>query len=327
MIILPNIDSKIWDIQYKALDILKEYQDTGKIVVDLNTEGPDSREVGLYELLDYIVDKFNIDKSQIEIHTSNQLEKHPDYAIKHYWPYQLGVCNNFVKNKKFPDKKFDTNFKKFGLFIGRLNSNRLELLNEIHNYYQDHSLYTCHYDRDLQFNRPHVGVNEMIQNSKDWHLISQCLQTLSECPIKLEEINEYPIVSPAHMNISKVYHNFFVELVAETYFTGKLFFPSEKTWRPIILKTPFIIQGPQNHLQNLKKLGFQTFDKWWNEGYSEDPADYQVTEIKKNLELISQWSTSKIKKVYQNMKPVLENNFECMQNLSPADFKRVFGYE
>ena len=129
------------------------------------------------------------------------------------------------------------------------------------------------------------------------------------------------------MNISKMYHNFFVEIVVETYFTGSTFFPTEKTWRPILLKTPFIVQGPQDYLSNLKKLGFQTFDKWWDEGYSEDPADHQIVEIQKVIDTIGNWSESKIQKVYNDMKPVLDNNFECMQNLSSADFKEVFAYE
>ena len=129
------------------------------------------------------------------------------------------------------------------------------------------------------------------------------------------------------MNISKVYHRFFVEIVAETYFTGETFYPTEKIWRPILLRTPFIVQGSQNYLHNLKKLGFQTFDKWWDEGYSEDPSDYQISEVQKVIDTISKWTISKMQKVYNDMKPIIHNNFECMQNLSDSDFRRVFDYE
>lgn len=327
MIEIPNIDSKIWNFEFKVVDILKEYTDSGKIVINLNAEGPDNHALGLYELLDYIVDVYNIDPAKIEIHTCNQIEKHARYAIKYTPPLYVEECNDFINANLFPDKTFDSEFKTFGLFIGRLNSYRLELLNLVHKSYKNHSLYTCHYDREIEFHRPYSSISKLIKNGKDWSLISECVQTLSECPFQIETVESYPILTPTHMNIAKVYHNFFVEIVAETYFTGNTFYPTEKTWRPILLKTPFIVQGPQDYLYNLKKLGFQTFDKWWDEGYSEDPADYQIVEIQKVIDTISKWSDSKIQKVYNDMKPVLDNNFECMQNLSSEDFKRVFEYE
>lgn len=328
MIQIPNIDSKIWNFQYKVVDILQEYQSTGRIIIELDSEGPDIQSLGLYELLDYIVDSFDIDHAVIEILTCNQLEQHQTYKIKRNPPlYIKKECNNFEKINIFQNKTFNSDFKTFGMFVGRLNGYRLELLNLLHRNFKHQSLYTCHYDRKLEFHLPHNGVTELLKNNKDWNLLAECIETLSECPFTIEHVDSYPILSPAHMNISKVYHNFFVEIVAETYFTGETFYPTEKIWRPILLRTPFIVQGPQNYLNNLKKLGFQTFDKWWDEGYSEDPSDYQISEIQKVIDTISKWSTSKMEKVYHDMKPTIDNNFECMQNLSDADFKRVFEYE
>ena len=327
MINLPNIDSIIWNFEFKVVDILKEYEDTGKIIIDLNAEGPDNHALGLYKLLDYIVDVYDIDPAKIEIYTCNQIETHHAYKIKRNPPLYVEECNDFVNANFFPDKTFDSGFKIFAMFIGRLNNYRLELLNFLHNKHKKHSLYTCHYDRKRDFHRPHCGITNLIQNNKDWSLVSECIQTLSECPFQIETVETCPILTPANMNISKVYHNFFVEIVAETYFTGNTFYPTEKTWRPILLKTPFIVQGPQDYLNNLKKLGFQTFEKWWDEGYTEDPADYQIVEIEKVITTISKWSDRKIQKVYRDMKPVLDNNFQCMQNLSSADFRRVFEYE
>ena len=44
-----------------------------------------------------------------------------------------------------------------------------------------------------------------------------------------------------------------------------------------MLLTPFIVQGSQWFLHRLRDMGFQTFDRWWDEGYSEDPANHQPT--------------------------------------------------
>jgi len=326
MISVPNMDNKIWNFEYKVVDMLKEYSDTGKIVVDLDTEGPDLNEIGLLPLLDYMVDVYDIDPKKITIMTSNQIETNQKYTIDLHAPHLMEPCNNFISNNVFPKKTFDANFKTFGLFIGRLNKYRLELLAELHTKHKSKSLYTCHYDRIKEYHRPHCGITDLINDGREWNTIIECVQTLSECPFISDIVESFPILTPAHMNISKVYHNFFIDIVAESYSTGVAFLPSEKIWRPLLLNTPFIVQGPHNYIKNLQKLGFQSFDKWWNEGYSEDPAEYQVLEIKKIICEISDWSDRKVQRVYNDMKPILDNNFECMRNLTDKKFQQVFGY-
>jgi hypothetical protein len=119
------------------------------------------------------------------------------------------------------------------------------------------------------------------------------------------------------------YNDFFVEIACESYFTGKTFFPTEKTWRAITMRTPFIIQGPQNYLKNLKLLGFKTFDRWWDEGYSEDPADYQPLEILKVIEYLNTKTLDEIYNMYLEMHDILEHNYQTLQSLKTEDFFKV----
>ena len=156
--------------------------------------------------------------------------------------------------------------------------------------------------------------------------LDDAVALIKTSPITFEKVS-YPMLEDQHCNIQTCYSDFFVEICCETFYSGNTFFPTEKTWRAIASGTPFIIQGPQWYLHNLRKLGFRTFDKWWDEGYSEDPSDWQPQEIIKVIRTIGDWSTTKMQKVYNDMKPVIDNNFECMQNLSDSDFKRVFEYE
>ena len=82
MILLENIDGKIWHIETKVVDMVKEYQDQGKLIISLNSEGPCCEALGLYKILDHMCEKFNIDKTNITIETGNQLESHQFYNIK-----------------------------------------------------------------------------------------------------------------------------------------------------------------------------------------------------------------------------------------------------
>jgi len=126
-----------------------------------------------------------------------------------------------------------------------------------------------------------------------------------------------------HNNFYDSYNNFFVEVVCETFFSGETFFPTEKTWRPIILKTPFIVQGPTGYLKNLRKLGFKTFSEFWDEGYDEDPPNWSYKEIIKVIEDLSSKSNDEIQRMYIAMQDILEHNYNTLLNLTREDFEKL----
>jgi hypothetical protein len=330
MIKLPNIDGLIWNIEYRTADILKEFNQTKKIDIDLNREGPCAEKLGLYKLLDHLTSQFNIGKNKITIHTCNQIEQHSEYQIKKYIPLYIPETNNFYNQNKhnFKSKTFDATFKKFGLFIGRSNWIRLWLASEIYHGYRNDTEMTFHYNRDLEFHRSHCGIDGLINHNIDLSMLDKIAVLINASPITLDSVLEkYPILSPVHLNIAKVYHNFFCEIVCETYFTGTTFYPTEKIWRPIMLKTPFIVCGPQNYLENLKRLGFKTFDAWWSEGYSIDPHNYQPIEILSIIKDLSCKTADELAQMYQEMQPVLEHNLSTLQSLTAKDFKHIFNYK
>jgi len=329
MIHLPNIDGLIWNLEYHTASMLAEYNQTQRIELNLNQEGPCANAIGLYRLLDHITGLFDIPKNKVSICTSNQIEHHDQYKIVKYPPLYIPETNDFYNQNKhnFKPKTFDSAFKTFGLFIGRSNWIRLWLASELHSNYHDKTVMTFHYNRDIDFHRPHCGVDELMNQNVDLSLLDQVSQLLQASPITVDAIlEEYPMLSPAHLNIAKVYHNFFCEIICETYFSGTSFYPTEKIWRPIMLKTPFIVHGPQNYLANLKRLGFKTFDQWWSEGYESDTPDYQPVEILKIINDLSKKSTVELSQMYQEMQPVLDHNLATLQSLKPEDFHRVFNY-
>lgn len=124
------------------------------------------------------------------------------------------------------------------------------------------------------------------------------------------------------LNISKVYNTFFVDVVCETFSEGRTFFPTEKIWRPIICKTPFIVQGPVNYLHNLKQLGFKTFNDWWDESYDEDGGLTAIETIKRNINMLS---TRDVAHMYTEMQDILEHNFQRLTELTSRDFTRIYG--
>ena len=89
-----------------------------------------------------------------------------------------------------------------------------------------------------------------------------------------------------------------------------------------MLSTPFIVQGPQWYLHRLRDLGFQTFDRWWDEGYAEDPADHQPHEIVKVINQLKTKSITELSKMYTEMQPVLAHNKKRFLELKSEDFNK-----
>jgi hypothetical protein len=327
-IVLPNTDGKIWEIEHKVVDIISILSKHGNCIVDLNNEGPCADSLQLYNLLDYICDRFSINKSCIEIVTCNQIESHSEYKITIRPPLYVNETQEFYRynHNSFFNKSFE-NIKPIGMFIGRSNFLRLQLASDIYYRYQNQVEMTFHYDRALDFHRPHCGIEDLINQGCGKNQILDSLVFLHQCPKKFpEEKISYPILTPSHLDICKYYHGFFCEIVCETYFSGNSFYPTEKIWRPLLMKTPFIVQGPKYFLDNLKKLGFKTFDQWWDEGHQHDSYDYQPNAIMRVVENILSLSNEELQQMYTEMLPVLQHNHDRFMDLQNAEFPKVFGY-
>ena len=328
MINLPNIDSTIWNVEKKIPEIVHAMLNHSHVIIALDREGPCAESLGLYELLDNLCAKFCINKQNIIIRTCNQLESHPFYTIQKLPPLYVSETQQFFQNNKwlFQAKTFDNDFKTFGIFIGRSNEFRLKLASLLYDVYPEKTNLTFHYDRALDFHRNHLGFEKTIQKPHTDQDIDRMVKLIKQSPIKSNDLLvSYPIVSPEHLNIVKVYHSFFVEIVCETFFTGKSFYPTEKMWRPIVMKTPFIIQGPKNYYTNRRKLGFKTFQNFWDEGFGEDAHDYQPDCIIQIIHDLAQKSNLELATIYQNMQSILDHNFQVFMQLKPTDFPSLFG--
>jgi hypothetical protein len=319
MIKMLNIDQHIWDLEFLVVDIIKEFQQTGSIVIDLNKEGPDATELGLYKLLDYLCSKYKINKNSVTIMTRNILEQHSDYRIIVRSPWSTYAAQTFAKSNDYTQKDF-AQIKHFGLFVGRSNWQRLWVSAEMFGKYNTQTLQTFLYDSANDFHKSHLGFDRLVNKLQGQCNYADITKLISSAPVELESINQFPIQTPTHFNIAKNYHKFLIELVCETYTAGNSFFPTEKTWRPLICKTPFMVQGPVNFLKNLRQLGFKTFGQYWDESYDEDGQILGTKTILRNVEHLSKLSTGELQSMYNDMKPLLDHNYNVMMELSPTSF-------
>ncbi len=309
-------DSAICNLESLIIDI--SYAMSNDDPIDIYIEGLDIKATGLYRHLEYCADKFGYDLARISITSENLFETHSSIAVSYIPP--IHFARRIIEKTSNSTLIKNDLIKHFGMFVGRSNAPRLLLATYL-NKCNDKTVRSFHYDLHNVYHRPHIGLEE-ITKSFNISDISNEAKFLSLCPISLDDQEmRYPMTGVGYNHdLISYYKDFFVEIVCETFYTGDTFFPTEKTWRPIAMKTPFIIQGPEWYLRNLQRLGFKTFGNFWDEGYSEDPPSHAILEIKKVIDTISNLSIAELNAMYRDMQPILEHNYNTLLNLKAEDF-------
>jgi len=314
-------DSQLWEPGMAGVELATKLFQHHKVIVDFCREAPDIQHTEFKKILDYLHEQ-GIKPDQIEIITGNLVEEYDKFHVvktpeaMYELPMFQQAASSISTVKQIK--------KHFGCFIGRSNINRLILASHLWTHYPEQTLLTYHYSAGNDFHREHLGLEDILYYfGSDSDEYREAINLIPHAPLLFDKIDQYPIDSRNNTNPCEWYRDIFVDIVCETFSNGNVFFLTEKFWRAVVTKTPFIIQGPQFLLKRLKHLGFCTFDSWWDEGYDEDPYLYSQKEIKKVLAYLSNKDVGQLDLMYQDMQSALDHNYDCMMNLQYKDFANV----
>ena len=108
----------------------------------------------------------------------------------------------------------------------------------------------------------------------------------------------------------------FCYVIAESTFQRPMPNISEKTINSILTDRPFILASAPHSLSYFKKLGFRTFDQWWDESYDqEEDHEKRILKIFEVIDFIDSHDLSKLKKIYDDMRDVFDHNRKTLENL------------
>jgi len=295
-------DTFIWN-QVELVDFLVKNQG-GTISIDTRTEGASCSATGLYDLLD----KFNF--KYVEIHSGNSIESHSKYFV-------LGQSLlHFAQVRKSVDSKYhvwNTN-KTFLAYYGRPIWHRLGIAGHLASQYPTKSHVNLRGDYRNEDSRKLFEVTELFTNAPEQF---KTFATIADSlPLMLETQDGY---TPGQQDTSgftdqllEFYPDILIDVVAESYTSGDTFCPTEKTFRPMLMKKPFIVMGPKNHLIYLRQMGFKTFYEFWDEDYDgHDPA----TRFQHIIQLIDTLATkpkSELNDMYHKMQSILDHNYDLL---------------
>ena len=298
--------SHIWHPERVAADIAAEYLSQGKVTVDLNSEGPCADSIGLYRLLDYVCSKFDIDRSRISIQTANFEEQHPQYQIVHRPQHWIAsTVRAWRKHRELKPKTFEC---LFGCLYNVPSWDRLCLLSYIHRTSQNFNVLHCNgtWAPD-RYNTYYL--NNLVDHAPDeLSAVISYLQTNPQ-PALSDVSDSKPVTAEHMLQVYTLYPDFFVDVVAETYNQGLSFFITEKTLRPILALTPFIVNAPQSYLSTLRSdYNIRTFDSWWSEDYDNYQGYQRIERMYRIIDQLDALEPSDWQSMYQDMLPTLEHN-------------------
>ena len=92
-------------------------------------------------------------------------------------------------------------------------------------------------------------------------------------------------------------------------------FLSEKTFKPIAMKHPFIVVSVPGMLVKLKELGYKTFSPWIDESYDEEQDDNKrLLKIVKEIKRLCELSPDELEIFLAESKKIVEHNFNVLMN-------------
>jgi len=124
---------------------------------------------------------------------------------------------------------------------------------------------------------------------------------------------------------TEFYSNSYFSVVTETNcfargkYPNELFYPgrllSEKTFKTIVQKHPFVIVAPANTLSLLKEIGYKTFSPWINENYdTETNESMRMLMIVKEIKRLCELSPEQLTDFLNNVREICEHNFNILLN-------------
>tara|TARA_Y100000592_G_scaffold91152_1_gene150762 strand:- start:2342 stop:3565 length:1224 start_codon:yes stop_codon:yes gene_type:complete len=108
---------------------------------------------------------------------------------------------------------------------------------------------------------------------------------------------------------NEYYLNSYFNIVTETFFYENTSRFSEKIFKPIIYKQPFVLYSTSHSLKKLRKMGYQTFDGFIDESYDEiEDNEKRLEMLNKEVQRLCNITIFEWSYAYKSMEEILNHN-------------------
>jgi hypothetical protein len=303
-VIIPA-DNFIWN-RNELIKFLVDNQGAS-IILTTNNEGCCLNAVGLYDLLD------NFKFEQVIIYTKNPIEYNEKYQIRNnkcnIVPYFFEAEGDFSQYHHW-DKQYI-----FGALYNRAIWHRIGLVGELQTECRENSLIHFRSNPHDEDSRALFEMQRLFEFSPS--SVTKFLNVMPQLPMLLTDLEEFTLGLTTQRlanQFKQFYTEFLIDIVAETFTTGRTFFPTEKTTRPMLMKKPFIVMGSKHFLTYLRQMGFKTFHDFWDESYDVFDEKQRYEKILDLITTISHKSLDELGSMYDQMQKILDHNHDLIMD-------------
>ena len=249
----------------------------GPVILDFHDEGASVGAIGLTRMIEQ---SGRAPASVTIANNPNRTETLPWVNTTGPRNHCLDLAQQYWQDPVVPA----TDARPFGYFVGRRTLSRCAIMYDLWNNFQDQVVFSHMANRvPAPWINPPTGIN--LEQLSDWLYQGEVVHFIrwyNACPVTSIDghsvKDHYDPEQNTNRDLLTHYDKFVTELVAETYTLGDTFFPTEKTFRPIMSARPVVIYGPRNFLARLRDMGFETYQTCWDESYDllEGPARWQA---------------------------------------------------
>ena len=295
----------------------------------------DHQDWGLWSYIDkQVINALRANKGYILIDIT--IEPLPDSILKQIL-YSLKDCSKFPNNRIIINSFSQTYIDKtrvfnlpsyietYSNFVDKIQSEHKVIDRKIYSMFNIRSdkhigslLALSMLDR-LNFLKEGYVSSDILNLQPAWNKIKYQLPNDSKLHyLQLDSIKNTKDVYLTPIDITDSLKLSNINIVIEAYYNDypKYHYPliTEKLWRNIFLKKPFILVGQKNTLKYFNNLGYKTFHPYIDESYDNLEDDYRIkAAIDQVIKLINftdkQWIS-----FFNNINPILEHNISNYYN-------------
>lgn len=295
--------------------------DSGKpILLHFMSESPSIIESGLDQKIKKFQLEVNNPDQQIYIHTPNLIEK-VDYENLSKCP----VSHHMINCRKYwVDDVVYPNLTawRFGHFIGRPTTPRMKFFYDLEKYNIGHLCFQSKLLEDTP------GLFE-----DDGNVYDRCslwFDSLDEEESFIGWYNNYNLPSFDNLQLEDMYDpdktgrlnlvreswKYHIDIVFETFTVGDVFCPTEKIVRSLITEKPFFVYAAPNFLNQLKQLGFKTFDTLWDESYDEHQLRLRYDQMLKQVRHLATIPQAEFEKLMSQAREITAHNKQVLKQIN-----------
>jgi hypothetical protein len=333
-----------WIRQQEFCDAFRSVSPADNVVIHVRFEGLSLTHSLVVPAVEKIINETGRDPNTVYIYSPNSVRA--DTVWENLFWRQFRVSDEFSRSKTYwcHSPGIEHDFKPWALFVGRQTTPRLLALYDIcgdtdlKNNFLLSAMNHPSPDSELIFDR----ADKIYDKIDDWVATSveNKIQRIMHynnfrifCKnLPVSSIDDYSIVDQyadviegenrnpnPSKSLIKLGNKYLFELTFETMTRGFTFTPSEKTVRTIVAEKPMVVYAPQHFLENLRNLGFKTWDDLWDESYDhlEGPERYHA--IMKLIREVCNWPREQQLEAYQQSREICIHNRLLLLKLSMND--------